>query len=226
VTRDPVRNHLELERMFGADFLPTTGGVASCGEDEFEGFRRDVLGCVKCRLAEGRTQVVFGVGPLDSPVVLVGEGPGEEEDRLGEPFVGRAGRLLTKTIEKLGVRREQVYIANIVKCRPPGNRRPELDEIQSCIPYLFRQIARIRPKLVCAMGAVAAGALLNRPNIAVLKARGKFETFHNLRLFITVHPSYCLRNPPDARLLEEDLRTVFEEGGLLARRSFQNQPPA
>lgn len=212
---EQIRKRLELERLFGVDWIPTSGnaGTIAC-DDDFERFRRETLGCAKCKLAQGRTQVVFGVGPLDAPVMLVGEGPGEEEDRLGEPFVGRAGRLLTKTIEKLGVRRDQVYIANIVKCRPPGNRRPEFDEIQSCIPHLLRQIARIRPRVVCAMGSVAAGALLNRPGIAILKARGKFESFNNMRLFITVHPSYCLRNPSDVRLLEEDLRTVFQEVGL------------
>lgn len=224
---DRIRRRLELERLFGVDWIPTSGrdGVAGSGDD-FERFRRETLECVRCKLSRGRTQVVFGVGPLDAPVMLVGEGPGEEEDRLGEPFVGRAGRLLTKTMEKLGVRRDQVYIANIVKCRPPENRRPELDEIQACIPHLFRQIARIRPKLVCAMGSVAAGALLNRPGIAILKARGKFESFHNMRVFITVHPSYCLRNPADVRLLEEDLRVVFREVGLGTPRFPAEQPRA
>ncbi len=206
-----IRRHLELEKMFGADFVPTSGRPA---RDDFAAFTQQVLACTKCRLSETRTQVVFGVGSLEAPVVLVGEGPGGDEDLQGEPFVGRAGKLLTRTMEKLGVRRQQVYIANIVKCRPPGNRKPELDEIQACMPYLFRQIARIKPKLVCAMGAVAAGALLNRPNIAILRARGRIETFHNMRIFITVHPSYCLRNPGDTRLLEEDLRAVFQEVGL------------
>lgn len=202
---------LDLERKFGMDFLPTSG---ERGDGAFEAFRRRVLGCTRCGLHKGRTQVVFGVGSLEAPVVLVGEAPGAEEDQQGEPFVGRAGRLLTRTMEKLGVRREQVYITNIVKCRPPANRTPGLEEVRACIPYLFRQIQRIRPKLVCAMGGVAAGALLNRPRISVLRERGRVVECSGLRVLITVHPSYCLRNPADTRLLEEDLRSAFREAGL------------
>lgn len=210
----PEEKLIEMERLFGSDFVPTSRGRAAPAGGDFEAYRQETLRCARCRLHQGRTQVVFGVGSLDAPVVLVGEGPGADEDAQGEPFVGRAGRLLTRTMGKLGVARDRVYIANIVKCRPPGNRKPELDEIQACIPHLFRQIAEIRPKLVVAMGAVAAGSLLNAPRISVLRERGKIRTVRDLRILITVHPSYCLRNPSDTRLLEADLRAAFIETGL------------
>lgn len=216
---DQLRKLIKLEALFGVDFIPSSGVARFTSEakgatSEFETFRQQVLKCTKCKLSAGRTQVVFGVGNLQSPIMFVGEGPGEEEDLRGEPFVGRAGRLLTATLEKLGVKRQQVYIANIVKCRPPGNRTPEFDEVTACMPYLLKQIAYIKPKVICALGAVAVKALMNRTNASVLSMRGKYYSFNNLKIFVTVHPSYCLRNPRDTVLLETDLRTVLLDVGL------------
>lgn len=233
--REDLIRHLKLLRLFGPDFIPgpgadpprtgappaeTQSSVGNPGEGVlpadpgFEEFRRNVLACTKCRLRAGCRQVVFGSGNLQARVMLVGEAPGEEEDVRGEPFVGRAGRLLTSILERLGVRREQIYITNIVKCRPPENRIPQEDEIRSCIPYLLRQMRYIRPQIVCALGRPAAAALLNRPHLAVLSERGKYYEAHGARIFVTVHPAYCLRNPADTRLLEQDLSTVLRDADL------------
>lgn len=222
---DDLIKHLELERMFGLDFIPGGKPPAPAGADlpdwpestrnEFASFRAAVLSCVGCGLCQDRSKVVFGVGSLRSPVVFVGEGPGEEEDRQGIPFVGRAGQLLTRTIQKVGVTREQVYIANIVKCRPPNNRVPLPEEVRACMPYLLKQIQFIKPQVVCALGATAAKALLNNPRVAIMSQRGKYVEFNGLKVFLTVHPSYCLRNPEDTYMLEDDLRKVFKDVGLI-----------
>jgi DNA polymerase len=207
-----LRKYLELERLFGIDFVPKSQAASG----EFEAFREAVLKCTSCGLCKGRSKVVFGVGDPHSPVVLVGEGPGEEEDRQGIPFVGRAGQLLTRTMEKVGVKRDRVYIANIVKCRPPGNRVPLPEEVRACMPFLLKQIQYIKPKVVVALGATAARALLNNPKIAIMSQRGKYVEFNEMKVFLTVHPSYCLRNPADTYMLEDDLRKVFKDVGLLS----------
>lgn len=209
-----LEKHLELERLFGMDFVPT--GESPPPSDDFAAFRESVLQCTNCGLCKTRSRVVFGVGSLASPVVLVGEGPGEEEDRQGIPFVGRAGQLLTRTMEKTGVKRDQVYIANIVKCRPPNNRVPLPEEVRACMPHLLKQIQYIKPKVVVALGATAARALLNNPKIAIMSQRGKYVDFNGMKVFLTVHPSYCLRNPADAYMLEDDLRKVFKDVGLIS----------
>ena len=210
---DELRRHLEMEKLFGADFVPKSDAKP---EGDFESFRRQVLACRACGLCETRTQVVFGAGTTSSPVVFVGEGPGREEDEQGVPFVGRAGQLLTKVMLKLGVRREQVYIANVVKCRPPDNRVPTPEEARACMPYLLKQIKHIQPKAVCALGATAAKALLNTQKMAILSQRGKYVEINGMNVFLTLHPSYCLRNPGDTYMLEDDLRKLFKDVGLLA----------
>ena len=174
---------------------------------------RERLGeCTRCKLAAGRTKLVFGVGDPAAELMFVGEGPGEDEDRQGEPFVGRAGQLLTKMIEAMGYRREQVYIANVVKCRPPGNRNPEPDEIEACEPFLRGQIEAIRAKVIVALGKFAAQTLL-RDTSAISRLRGRWFEYEGVRLMPTFHPAYLLRSPGEKAKAWEDLQLVMKELG-------------
>lgn len=166
--------------------------------------------CTRCKLHTlGRRQVVFGVGHPRARLMFVGEAPGEDEDKQGEPFVGRAGQLLTKIIEAIGMTREQVYIANVIKCRPPGNRNPEPDEVATCEPYLFQQIALIQPRVIVALGKFAAQSLL-RTAEPITKLRGRVFEFRGSQLIPTFHPAYLLRNPPAKREVWEDMKKVRE----------------
>jgi DNA polymerase len=165
---------------------------------------------VRCKLARGRTHIVFGQGNPAARLVFVGEGPGQEEDLAGEPFVGAAGQLLTKIIEAMRLRREDVYIANVVKCRPPGNRVPEEDEIASCSPFLRRQIAAIRPVFVCTLGACAAQTLL-RTRTPISRLRGRFHEVDGVKVLPTFHPAYLLRNPEHKREVWEDMKLLMNE---------------
>ena len=171
---------------------------------------RDDLGadCSRCKLhALGRTQVVFGVGNPNADLMFVGEGPGADEDIQGEPFVGRAGQLLTKIIEAIGLRREDVYIANVIKCRPPGNRNPEPDEVEQCEPFLFRQIDTVKPKVIVALGKFAAQCLL-RTNDPITRIRGREFKYRDAILIPTYHPAYLLRTPSAKREVWEDMKRV------------------
>jgi len=162
--------------------------------------------CSRCKLhAQGRKQVVFGVGNPDADLMFVGEAPGADEDMQGIPFVGRAGQLLTKMIEAINLRRDDVYIANVIKCRPPGNRNPEPDEIAQCEPFLFQQIAAIRPKVIVALGSFAAKTLL-RSDESISRLRGRIYDFHGAQLIPTFHPSFLLRSPDRKRDAWEDLK--------------------
>ncbi|MEP7118255.1 MAG: uracil-DNA glycosylase [Acidobacteriota bacterium] len=164
--------------------------------------------CSRCKLATlGRRQTVFGVGHPQARLMFVGEAPGEDEDKLGEPFVGRAGQLLTKIIEAIGMTREQVYIANIIKCRPPGNRNPEPDEVATCEPFLFEQLAIVQPRVVVALGKFAAHSLL-RTTEPITKLRGRVFEWRGASLIPTFHPAYLLRNPPAKREVWEDMKKV------------------
>ncbi len=163
--------------------------------------------CQRCGLAGGRNTIVFGDGNPSADLMFVGEAPGRDEDRQGLPFVGRAGQLLTKIIEAIGLRREDVYIANILKCRPPGNRDPEPREVAACSPFLFRQIEAIQPKVVVALGAYAARTLLDT-DLAISKLRGRFHVYRGRLLMPTYHPSYLLRNPWAKRPVWEDMQMV------------------
>ncbi len=180
--------------------------------------RTDIGECTRCKLHTlGRRQIVFGTGSATAEIMFVGEAPGADEDEQGVPFVGRAGQLLTKMIEAMGLRRDEVYIANVLKCRPPGNRNPEPDEIQTCQPFLFRQIASIEPKVVIALGAFAARTLLETAE-PISKLRGRVFDFRGAKLIPTFHPSFLLRSPGYKRDAWEDLKTALE---VLGRR-----PPA
>ncbi len=207
-----IRKHVEMEKLFGADFLPIS---KSLPPSEIDSLRAEVAACRKCEeLCSRRTQTVFGVGSLRAPLVFVGEAPGEDEDRQGEPFVGRAGQLLTKTLQDLGVPRDRVYIANILKCRPPGNRTPKPEEMANCVPYLHRQLRILAPKIVCVLGNVAAQNLLDTKT-GITKLRGRYQDFNGTRIFATFHPAYILRNMNEMKYFEADLRTVCLDAGLI-----------
>jgi uracil-DNA glycosylase len=164
--------------------------------------------CTRCKLHTlGRKQVVFGVGNPSADLMFVGEAPGADEDIQGEPFVGRAGQLLTKIIEAIELKREDVYIANVIKCRPPGNRNPEPDEVEQCEPFLFRQIDTIKPKVIVALGKFAAQSLL-RTTEAITRIRGREFKYRDAILMPTYHPAYLLRNPSAKRDVWEDMKRV------------------
>ena len=172
-----------------------------------------VVGCQKCAvLVQNRTQTVFGVGDPNAELMFVGEAPGADEDRQGEPFVGAAGQLLTRILKACGLTREQVFIANVLKCRPPGNRTPLPDEIANCFPNLERQIDIIRPKFICCLGAVAAQALLGT-TLGISKLRGRFHAFHGAQVLCTYHPAYLLRNPAAKRDVWEDMKKLMAAMG-------------
>ena len=176
---------------------------------------RDDLGdCVRCRLhKQGRKQIVFGVGNPSAELMFIGEAPGADEDQQGEPFVGRAGQLLNNMIKAMGLRREDVYIANIIKCRPPGNRTPERDECETCSPFLMRQIEVINPKAIVALGAVAARTLL-AINAPMSELRGRWYDFRGTKLAVTYHPAFLLRDPRQKKEAWKDLQMVMKELGL------------
>jgi uracil-DNA glycosylase len=186
--------------------------------------REDLGDCTRCKLhKQGRKQIVFGVGNPDADLMFVGEGPGADEDAQGEPFVGRAGQLLNNMIKAMGLRREDVYIANVVKCRPPGNRTPERDECETCSPFLMRQIAVIKPKVIVALGAVAARNLL-AINAPMAELRGRFYEFmpsgvrssdwEGAKLAVTYHPAFLLRDPRQKGEAWKDLQMVMKYLGL------------
>jgi uracil-DNA glycosylase family 4 len=176
--------------------------------------REDIGDCTRCRLhKQGRKQIVFGVGNPKAKLMFIGEAPGADEDEQGEPFVGRAGQLLTNMIKAMGLSREEVYIANIIKCRPPGNRTPERDECETCSPFLFRQIEVIKPKVIVALGAVAAKTLLAM-NSSMGELRGRWYDFRNTKLAVTYHPAFLLRDPRQKKETWKDLQMVMKELGL------------
>ena len=228
-----VRARVEMEQAFGADVYrcgesapcvsPPPGKAAAPAGDEdaekragLEALRPAVETCRLCSLCDTRTNVVFGVGRSDARLMFVGEAPGRDEDRQGEPFVGRAGKLLTKMIIAMGLSREEVFIGNILKCRPPDNRTPTLEEMGVCMPYIVRQIEIIRPEIVCALGATALKGLLGDPRAAISKMRGKFLDWQGIRLMPTYHPAYLLRSPGEKRKVWADLQLIMAELGLPA----------
>ncbi len=170
--------------------------------------RQEIGDCRRCRLCEQRTNIVFGVGDPGARLMFVGEGPGVDEDRQGEPFVGRAGQLLTKIIESMGYRREEVYIANVVKCRPPENRAPRPDEIATCSPFLFQQVAAIRPRVIVCLGTPAAQTVLNT-RATITRLRGTFSEVNGIQVMPTFHPAYLLRNPAAKKEVWEDMKKVM-----------------
>jgi len=180
-----------------------------------EELRAEIGDCRRCKLCAGRTQIVFGVGNPQAELVFVGEGPGRDEDLKGEPFVGRAGQLLTEIITKgMKMRREDFYICNVVKCRPPENRNPEPDEIAACEPFLVKQLEIIRPRWIVALGAFAAQTLL-KTKTPISRLRGTWRSYQGIKLMPTLHPAYLLRNPADKRLVWQDIQAVLRDMGRL-----------
>ena len=199
-------------------FVPPTTGT-SLFEEHIEGDTLDRIrtdigpNCTRCKLHKARTNIVFGVGNPKAQLVFVGEGPGRDEDEQGEPFVGRAGKLLTQMIEAMGLRRSDVYICNVVKCRPPENRLPEKDEIATCSPFLFRQLGVIRPKVICCLGSCSAQTMLNT-NQGISRFRGEWFDYRGSKLIATYHPAYLLRNPPAKSEVWKDLQKIMAVLGL------------
>ena len=175
--------------------------------ETLEQIREDLGDCHRCKLARGRRTVVFGEGNPHAELVFVGEGPGADEDEQGRPFVGRAGQLLNRMIQLIGMKREEVYICNVVKCRPPGNRTPEKDEIDTCSPFLFRQIEALKPRLVCCLGAPAVRTVLGIKE-GITKIHGQFYDFGECKALATVHPAYVLRNAREEKILREDFEKI------------------
>ncbi|MCZ7591839.1 MAG: uracil-DNA glycosylase [Kiritimatiellae bacterium] len=173
----------------------------------------EIAVCKKCRLCESRTNTVPGQGNTRPEIMFIGEGPGADEDAQGLAFVGRAGQLLTQIIEAMGFTRDEVFIGNVVKCRPPDNRAPMPDEMAACLPYLERQIALLKPKVIVALGATAVKGLFNDPKVQITKIRGRWMKYSGIDTMPTLHPAYLLRNPPAKRDVWEDMKTVLAHLG-------------
>jgi uracil-DNA glycosylase family 4 len=186
--------------------------------DTLERIREDLGECTRCRLHLQRNKIVFGAGNPRAELVFVGEGPGHDEDVQGLPFVGRAGKLLTQMIEAMGLTREQVYICNVVKCRPPENRKPEDDEVATCSPYLYRQLDVIAPKAIVCLGGTAAQELLKTKD-SISRFRGTWFDFRNTKLLATYHPAYLLRNPNAKGEVWKDLQKVMAHLGLKQKKA-------
>jgi uracil-DNA glycosylase family 4 len=193
------------------DEAPPQPAVFSANKaDALAAVRADIGDCTRCKLHRlGRRQIVFGVGNPDADLMFVGEAPGADEDIQGFPFVGRAGQLLTKIIEAIGLKRDDVYIANVIKCRPPQNRNPEQDEVDTCEPFLFQQVDVISPKVIVALGSFASRALL-RTLDPISRLRGRVYEYRGAKLVPTFHPAFLLRNPASKREVWEDMKVVRE----------------
>lgn len=188
-------------------------GASVRPSETLETIRADLGDCTRCRLSETRRHIVFGEGSPRARLLFVGEGPGGDEDVQGRPFVGAAGRLLTKIIGAMGLTREEVYIANIIKCRPPNNRNPQPDEIETCFPFLRRQIDAIRPEVICALGKFAAQTLL-KTDAPISRLRGRFHDYRGIAVMPTFHPAYLLRNEASKRDTWQDIQAIMAHLGL------------
>ncbi len=184
----------------------------AAGAETLSDIRKDLGDCRRCKLSKSRTQIVFGAGNSHARLLFAGEGPGYEEDRTGQPFVGNAGQLLNRIIAAIKMKREDVYICNAVKCRPPRNRNPEADEIAACLPFLERQIAAVRPEFICTLGKIASQALL-RTSLPMSSLRGRFHPYKGIRVIPTYHPAFLLRYPDKKRETWEDMKMLMKEMG-------------
>ena len=200
-TRGVIRPPVAATNLFEAPAAPRKG------PETLEQIREELGDCRRCKLAPTRKTIVFGEGNPNAEVVFVGEGPGADEDEQGLPFVGRAGKLLNRMMETVGLKRSDVYICNVVKCRPPMNRTPETDEVEACSPFLYRQIEAIKPRLVCCLGAPAVRTVLGIKE-GITKIRGQFYDFGSCKALATVHPAYVLRNPREEKILREDFEKI------------------
>ena len=205
-----LRQHVEGLRALGVQAIPVSRRVATDTKaQQLAELAREVQACRRCPLYQTRTHAVISDGTPTAQLVFVGEAPGRDEDLKGVPFVGAAGQLLTKMIEAMGLRREDVYICNVLKDRPPENRQPQPEEVEACLPFLEAQLAVVQPRVICALGAVAAMALLG-PHVSIMKVRGQVRDWRGTPLVPTFHPAYLLRNPPAKKLAWEDLKQVMK----------------
>jgi DNA polymerase len=207
-----LAEHLRFHQALGVRALPLRGEPFGGSAAALRRVEAASEGCTRCKLSQGRSTIVFGAGSPDARLMIIGEGPGEEEDRQGKPFVGRAGQLLTKMLESVGLTREEVYICNIVKCRPPGNRNPEPEEIAACAPFLAGQLGAIQPGVICALGTFAAQHLL-RTREPISRLRGQMHRLGAAIVIPTFHPAFLLRNPGPSyrRQAYEDLKLIRRE---------------
>ena len=209
-----LKSYLEYLKGMGIASLPPTSEIKPDDPSPsriitLEEVRKELGDCKRCKLHRTRRTIVFGEGNEKATLMFIGEGPGYDEDVQGRPFVGKAGQLLTKIIESINLSREEVYIANIVKCRPPQNRNPEPDEIQSCNPFLMKQIRVIQPKIICALGTFAAQTLL-KTDTKISQLRGKLFDLEGITVIPTYHPAFLLRNPERKREVWEDMKKIAE----------------
>jgi uracil-DNA glycosylase family 4 len=196
--------------------------IPKIGEGTLQTIREDIGDCIRCKLHKGRTKIVFGDGSPHAKLLFIGEGPGRDEDLQGLPFVGRAGKLLTQMIEAMGLRRSDVYICNVVKCRPPQNRAPEKDEVAACSPFLFRQIDLVAPQVIVCLGSIAAQTILETTR-GISQFRGQWLEFRGRKLMATYHPAYLLRNPAAKSAVWKDLQKVMAELGLEVKKAKRTQ---
>jgi uracil-DNA glycosylase len=216
----------KIAKPAAAPIIPPTGISLFTDAERITGdtllkIREDIGDCTRCKLHKGRNKIVFGDGNPKARLVFVGEAPGADEDKQGIPFVGRAGKLLTQMIEAMGLQRQDVYICNVVKCRPPDNRKPEDDEVSTCSPYLLRQLDVIEPKVLVCLGAVAAQTLLET-NRGISQFRGEWMDWRGHKLMATYHPAYLLRNPAAKADVWKDLQKVMAELGLQAPKKAKS----
>jgi uracil-DNA glycosylase family 4 len=208
-----LKDYLEYLKGMGIDSLFVSGNapreVSQSKVQTLDEIRRELGDCRRCKLHRTRRTIVFGEGNEKAKLMFIGEGPGYDEDVQGRPFVGRAGQLLTKIIQSIHLQREEVYITNIIKCRPPQNRNPEPDEIQSCHPFLQKQIQSIQPKVICALGTFAAQTLLST-NAKITALRGRLFDVDGIKVLPTYHPAFLLRNPERKREVWEDMKQISE----------------
>ena len=220
---DSVRAYIELDRASGIDeFFISKRSThdAVCGTDDLESLKNDISNCKRCSLHKTRHNIVLGAGDAKAGLMFIGEAPGEDEDLQGLPFVGRAGQLLTKIIEAMGLKRSDVYIANILKCRPPNNRPPLPIEIIECENILKKQINIINPKIICTLGKFASQTLL-RTETTISALRGNFREYNGIKLMPTFHPAYLLRNPADKKLVWQDMKKIMKELKLTCPSSLK-----
>lgn len=209
------KNDKKKKKVSGKLVIEDQSGIFSSPAGEsLEDIRGDLGECTRCKLHKGRNSIVFGEGNPSARLVFVGEGPGRDEDQQGRPFVGRAGKLLTRIITAMGLKRSDVYICNVVKCRPPSNRNPEPDEVSACEPFLFRQLRAINPEVIVCLGSVATGLLLKTKNVKMSELRGELHQFGSSKLMITYHPAALLRNPNFKKPVWEDMKIVMKELGI------------
>jgi DNA polymerase len=201
---------------------PSLFSQPKIGDSTLLNIREDIGDCIRCKLHKGRTKIVFGDGNPNAKLLFIGEGPGRDEDQQGLPFVGRAGKLLNQMIEAMGLHRSDVYICNVVKCRPPENRAPERDEVEACSPFLLRQIDLVAPKVIVCLGSIAAQTILETTR-GISQFRGQWLEFRGRKLMATYHPAYLLRNPAAKSEVWKDLQKVMAELGLEVKKGKRVQ---